>query len=233
MVSQKSSLVEKYNSLIRDIVNDCVKPMQEVKKGTFLAKAKNRLKYDNKECWSYLCSSMDLIGDMILTIENFERFRLEGPTRYEDLGEKYLRLYGFLSSVYLLQSAVIQLCTIFKLDNIKKIKGIFQELPLIQTRHKLAAHALNYNDKEAGTKYSFVIHQFEMEDSNVSFFNNHTNQFESIDLIEELDSYLDLVIDILETLIKKLIGTVFSTSREKREEYEKELAFLKSGLWNV
>ena len=49
MARQKSELVDKYNSLIRDIVNDCVKPMQDVKKGTFLAKAKSRLKYDRED----------------------------------------------------------------------------------------------------------------------------------------------------------------------------------------
>ena len=72
-----------------------------------------------------------------------------------------------------------------------------------------------------------------MMDSKITFLNSNTNQFESIDLIEELDSYLDLVISILETLIEKIIGTVFSTSKEKREKYKKELAYLKSGLWDI
>lgn len=233
MVSKKSSLIEEYKSLINKIVNDRAQPLHSDEKGTFLSKVKKRLRYDNEECWFFLCSAMDLVGDNILAINDFEKFGLDGPTRYDNLEEKILRLYGFLSSVYLLHSTINQFCTIFKLDNKKRIVGKLNEHTLIQTRHKIAAHTLDYIDKDRGTMYSFVLDHSSLMDFNVSIFNNHTNQLEDVDLIEELDSYLDLVIDILETLKRKLIGTVFSTSREKREEYEKELAFLKSGLWNV
>jgi hypothetical protein len=45
--------------------------------------------------------AMDVIGDAALALKNFLRFSLDGPTRYEDLGERYLRLYGLLSATYL------------------------------------------------------------------------------------------------------------------------------------
>lgn len=227
MVIRKSTLIDEYNILIRKIVNDRAQSIQVDEKGTFLAKAKQRLRYDNEERWNFLCSTMDLIDDTILAIKNFEEFKLEGPTKYGETGEKYLRLYGFLSSVYLLQSSIIQLCTIFKLDNKNSKMKKLQEHPLIQTRHKLASHALNYREYKEGLKHSFVLHRGMLKGSSVEFLNNNTDKFESIDLIEELDSYLNLVLNIQKELIEKLISTLFSTSKEKREKYQKELANLK------
>jgi hypothetical protein len=44
---------------------------------------------------------MDIVGDASLAMYNFAEFSLDGPTKYEDTGERYLRLYGLLSAVYI------------------------------------------------------------------------------------------------------------------------------------
>jgi hypothetical protein len=44
-----------------------------------------------------------------LGIENFLRFGIDGPTKYGDMGEKYIKLYGALNATYLQQQAAISL----------------------------------------------------------------------------------------------------------------------------
>ena len=59
--------------------------------------------------WEFICVAMDVVGDAALALGSFLRFSLDGPTRYEDVGEKYLRLYGLLSATYVQQEAIIKL----------------------------------------------------------------------------------------------------------------------------
>jgi hypothetical protein len=61
------------------------------------------------EDWGFIVSSMNIIGDASLAINNFLEFWLDGPTKYEDVGEKYLRLYSVLNAIYIQGHAVTML----------------------------------------------------------------------------------------------------------------------------
>src|SRR5262245_49945610 len=58
------------------------------------------LKLEKELDWSFLCVAMDILDDASLAIGNVLKFDLDGPTRYDDSGEKYLRLYGLLGATY-------------------------------------------------------------------------------------------------------------------------------------
>lgn len=89
-----NSVLESYASAFRDLVKERIWG-----EGESAAKAL-RLKDDRD--LDFVCVAMDVVGDASLAIGSFLRFSLDGPTRYEDIGERYLRLYGLLSAAYVL-----------------------------------------------------------------------------------------------------------------------------------
>ena len=100
-MDKKLDLLESYGSTFRDLINAKVQPTKKT--------IRDVLKLSKDEDWAFLCSSMDIIGDACLAIDNFIRFGLDGPTKYNEVGERYLRLYGLLSATYIQQQAVIKL----------------------------------------------------------------------------------------------------------------------------
>ncbi|MEM9391533.1 MAG: hypothetical protein AAGA02_13735 [Bacteroidota bacterium] len=46
-------------------------------------------------------SGIFLLEDTSQAIDNYFEFGLEGPTKYKNFGERYLRLYGLLNSAYM------------------------------------------------------------------------------------------------------------------------------------
>lgn len=86
-----------------------------------------------------------LIEDTELAIKDFEEFGLQGPTRIKNnIGEEYLRLYGFLNAINLQKSILVQLYEIFKLPNKKEIINRLKEIELIKLRNKIASHSVDY-----------------------------------------------------------------------------------------
>ncbi len=113
-------ILESYSNTFRDLIND----KNLGTKGSI----KDVLRLNKEEDWSFIWTSMDIVDDASLALESFLKFDLDGPTKYNDIGEKYLRLYGILSASYIQQQAII---TLYKLNNIphpreaiKKIKAL-------------------------------------------------------------------------------------------------------------
>ena len=61
---------------------------------------------------------------------NFQKYGLDGPTKFEDLGEKYLRLYGFLNATYIQQAAVLSLYKFLNVPNPKEAKKRIEVLKI-------------------------------------------------------------------------------------------------------
>ena len=91
-----NSVLESYASAFRDLVKERIWG-----EGESAAKAL-RLKDDRD--WDFVCVAMDVVGDASLATGSFLRFSLDGPTRYEDIGERYLR-EGLINSRFRLASA--------------------------------------------------------------------------------------------------------------------------------
>ncbi len=92
-------------------------------KEDFLLHVQQCLKLNRKEDWNYILASEDILEDSNEAISNFLKFGLSGPTKYESLGEKYLRLYGVLNATYLQQQAMYNLyrfCQCLEPSKIKK-----------------------------------------------------------------------------------------------------------------
>ena len=84
--------------------------------------------------------------------------------KYNDLGEKYLRLYGVLNATYLQQQAVLNLYKFFQCQGVKTKNHQFNEIEVVTLRHKLAAHSANYDDRERNEMHVFVPVRMELND---------------------------------------------------------------------
>jgi len=170
---------------------------------------------------------MDLVEDTSLAIQNFERFKLEGPTKYEDLGEKYLRLYGLLNAIYLQQRAVQCMYGVFQVPGVEVLRAKIRALRITELRHKLASHPLNYKDIPARKVDWFVLSRVDLGGTEVAFMSYLTDQYEKVDLQEPMHQHVQLMTVSLDKVFEKAINTVYKTVPEKRKALE-ELELLRS-----
>lgn len=142
IMDRKLDLVESYGSTFRDLINEKVQPTK--------LSIREVLKLSKDEDWAFLCTAMDIIGDACLAIDNFLRFGLGGPTKYNEDGERYLRLYGILSATYIQQEAVLKLYQLVNVPpTLKEGKDMIDALEIRLLRHKLCSHSTNCYDKNS------------------------------------------------------------------------------------
>ena len=157
-----------WDELLKDI-NDFFINLTQYKifkheKDDFLRHVKESLKLNKKEDWNYILASEDILEDSNEAISSFLRFGISGPTKYNDLGEKYLRLYGVLNATYLQQQAVLNLYKFFQCQGVKTKNHQFNEIEVVTLRHMLAAHSANYDDRESNELHVFVPVRMELND---------------------------------------------------------------------
>ena len=81
--------VGRYAEAFRDLVNAKVWGRN--------ASPSKALRLNNEADWEFICVAMDVVGDAVLAIQNFLAFSVDGLTKYDDVGERRLRLYGVLN----------------------------------------------------------------------------------------------------------------------------------------
>ncbi|MGE6780033.1 hypothetical protein ACQKFL_20540 [Vreelandella titanicae] len=106
MHSLKVKALYDHVDFFRDLVNGRLAKGPKEEK-SFSEYAKRSLKLNDEKDWNVICSGMDMIGDTSLSLDHFLRFGMEGVSRYNEVGEKYLRLYGALNSTYIQQEAFL------------------------------------------------------------------------------------------------------------------------------
>ena len=194
---------------------------------TILTQIKEQLGLQLEDDWGFLCTSMDLIEDSNLAIENFAKFQLEGPTKYNDEGEKYLRLYGFLNAVHIQQNALVTLFALLKVPGKGELIEKVQKLKIRNLRHKLAAHQDSFLNKVSNEKQAFYLSRIDLYGTNIGYGNNVKFSYERIDLRSPLKEHGDLVIDTLDVIYEKSIKTIYKANKNKQEEFVKDLELLR------
>jgi hypothetical protein len=133
---------------------------------------------------------MDIIGDASTAIDNVQRFGLSGPTKHDDMGEKYLRLYGMLSAVYIPQEAILTIYCIMCVGNFKGMRMKFESLEIRQLRHKLSSHGTAYLNNKTNITEAYVPLRYEIGDTDVTAVNNTSSCREKINLKEAIETHL-------------------------------------------
>jgi len=225
-MDRKLEVVESYGSTFRNLINAKVQPTKLT--------IRKALKLSKNEDWSFLCSAMDIIGDACLAIDDFLRFSLDGPTKYDEIGERYLRLYGILTATYIQQEAVLKLYQLVNVPpTLKDGKAMIDQLEIRLLRHKLSSHSTNYLDKR-GTIETFVPIRMNLRGFNCGYFDNKAIKAYNVDLMKAISEHLETLVEMLDRILDKAIRT-FYKGQETCKDYKdflerlKELRIIRNG----
>ena len=190
----------------------------------FKSHVQKHLKLNKPEDWDYILASEDILEDSNSAISSFLRFGLSGPTKYNDLGEKYLRLYGLLNATYLQQQAILNLYRYFQCPDPKDIIKEIEELEVREIRHKLGAHSADYLAKNKKEIHAFVPVQILLEDFKCEYLNHITNDVHKVDLKLVIESHLKLMCNIYYKITVKSIKTIFKNNSNKAQELIEQIS---------
>lgn len=218
----KSSIdvLDSYSSAFRDLVNAKV---QSDRKGV---RELLRLNRDND--WNFLCTAMDVVGDASGAIRNFLRFGLDGPTRYQDVGERYLRLYGLLSAAYIQEQSAIKLFELMNVPHLKAVKAKFDALEIRDLRHKLASHSTDYSNGATQAIETYVPIQIGVGGFVCTFTNNESTMQRAVDLEKAIEDHCRLVISVLDETYEKAVRTLYKGQSKKLDEFSERLQDLRT-----
>lgn len=219
MQQDRIQILEKYSSAFRELINSRVWGCDE--------SPKTLLRLDDDSDWNFICVAMDVVGDASLAIENFLHFSLNGPTRYNDIGERYLRLYGMLSAVYIQQEAVRKLYALMHCQNPKSVKAEFDRLEIRTLRHQLASHSVDYIEPGEKTPQAFVPVRVDLEGFSCTVTENRGDRSRTIELDKAIIQHCMLVVSVLDRIYEKSIGTIFRGQDKKIEKFNKKLEDLR------
>lgn len=176
---------------------------------------------------------MDILGDATAALQNFARFALDGPTRYNDVGELYLRLYGLLGAAYTQQQAAFRLYKLMNCTSPQKLREKLNALTLRTLRHQLASHSLDYmNEDGKPSGKAFVPIRMELRGHNCSVTENRGDATTTYDLQAGLNEHCDVIISILDRIYAKAYKTLFRANKDKlamHSEKLEELRLIRAG----
>jgi hypothetical protein len=209
------NIIELYSRLIRDVINYAA---QRIDAKPFLEKVKVRLGFDKIEGWNILTSSLDLIDDTECAKSDYYHFQLIGPTRYESIGEMYLRFYGILNAIYLQKSAITELAELFKIsDKVKHIKSL-EALTIIQLRHIAGSHTVNFIDPISRRKRTFMISQDSLRQNRILVMDDD-DKFNEYDLPELIKDYDKSAMALIEIIANKSICSICKTDSKGKTTF--------------
>lgn len=148
----------------------------------------------NKSYWNQLCSSLDVIEDCDLAISAYENTEFNNGD-----GDKYLRLYGLLQTVFVQQDAVknlwkaLEIESNFELgDELEKIRNIRNE-------------SIGHPTKTFRNSCHFIS-RITMEKSGFQLLSYRDNRmfFENINIIEIIEKQRNLLSDKLNIILESL-----------------------------
>ncbi len=213
------TILEKYADAFRDMVNE--------KNRVSDKSVKELLRLNKEEDWAFICTAMDIVSDALLAIDNFLKYGLDGPTKFNDIGEKYLRLYGLLNATYIQQKALINLYKLNNVPNPSEIKKKVEKLKIMVVRHKLASHSVDYINHDHGLIETYIPVRATLMGFNCEFMNNETLEWEKLNLKEAVEDHLLMMTHISDQIYEKSITTFFKGYQNKQRESKKRLEYLR------
>ncbi|MBU6249244.1 MAG: hypothetical protein KGN77_15990 [Xanthomonadaceae bacterium] len=212
------SAVESYSDAFRDLVNDRV---------GWKGEPARKLRLNTDEDWSFVCVAMDILGDASLALHNFLEFGIDGPTKYDDTGEKYLRLYGLLSAAYIQQQAALKLHNLMNCTRQKEFKRRVDQLAIRALRHQLASHSLDCKDFSANSVSAFVPVRIDLGGFNCTVTENRGDRSASYNLRNAVRDHCEFMLDLLDATYEKSYKTIFKNQAAKLEKHSSKLEELR------
>lgn len=219
-----TTTIEKYNDLQKKILNNfAIRWDGENCKTTFRDDVKKFYGFEKEFGWNIILNSYYIIDDTELAKSSFKQFELQGPSRHKDIGERYLRLYGLLNSVYQQKLAIDNLMEVFKLPKQKEFSKKLATNELLILRNKIGAHPSNYRDVKEDSEHKFDVFELlrsDLQRDELKLLRNQ-HHFEDYNLTEAIKDFDKLIEEILGEIAGKIIKKIFKNQGEIYEEYQR------------
>ena len=223
-MSEPIDILDSYADSFRDLINARVWQKR--------VSPKVLLRLNDDSDWNFICVAMDVVGDASLAVRHFLRFSLDGPTRYEDVGERYLRLYGVLSAAYVQQRAILKLFKLMNCPDPANVQKQFDALEITRLRHQLASHSTDFLAHRGGTTQAFVPVRIGLAGFSCMVTENRGGPTRTIDLKEALLAHCKVATSVLDRLYQKAMKTLFKGQQQRLAEFHlklKDLRFVRDG----
>jgi len=228
VIEYETTLIRKYENFIREVINLSVNKIDfeklEKQQKMFVDKIRELFKFQTNESWSFLTSSLDTLGDSHFAIVSFLNNNIDNGKIF-NTGEKYLRLYGVLSSVYIHFRSVSTLAELTKVKTADLEKD-YNKLDISFLRNAISAHPVSYELN--GKKTNFKIARFSINDTGILNIVNNKNEFKAYDLYKSINEYIRFAERTLKTVSKKNIEVRYKSSIDKKRELIDRLEELRS-----
>ncbi|MGE0469585.1 MAG: hypothetical protein AB7L09_12475 [Nitrospira sp.] len=218
-MNEPIEVLQSYADAFRELVNARVWQRSE--------SPKTLLRLNDEVDWSFICVAMDVVGDASLALGHFLRFSLDGPTRYDEVGERYLRLYGVLSAAYVQQEAVLKLYKLMNCSNPKTVQAELSALEIRTVRHQLASHSLDFLSVRGSRPQSFVPVRIALSGYTCVITENRGDRSRTVDLKEAINRHCLVLISVIDRIYEKSFKTLFRGQQNKLTEFQKKLADLR------
>lgn len=215
--------IEKHNNLQKKILSDFALRWNDQQcKTTFRQDVKKFYGFEKEFGWNIILNSYYVIEDTELAKKSFNKFELQGPARHNDIGERYLRLYGFLNSIYQQKSAIENLMEVFKLPKQKEFIKKLSESELIVLRNKVGAHPSNFKANKEDSEHKFEVYEISRPDLQLDKIKLLRNQdfFEDYELKKATYDFDKLIEEILCSLSGKIIKKLFNNQGKIYNDYQ-------------
>ncbi|WP_434581473.1 hypothetical protein MLC52_04900 [Sulfurimonas sp. NW15] len=208
--------INQYLEIIREIIVKI--SMKDNNLMEFNEMMQKQLRIDKNKI-EIILVSLDIIGDTQEAINNFLQYGLK-----EEVGEKYIRLYGLLNAIYLHSQAVVSLGKYFNVKNITDMEKFLNSKIILDVRHKLGAHSVNYENLDKTISCYTPIRML-MEASTLVFYNMNpqSTESETINLYDEIHKYILYAKNIIKETVVKLSTTIYKTAPNKLQQINKKI----------
>jgi hypothetical protein len=219
MIKSSLKALDSYAQAFRDLVNAKIQSSSKT--------TRELLRLNKDDDWNFLCNAMDVVGDASTAIRNFLQFGLDGSRRYQDVGERYLRLYGLLSAAYIQQQAVLKLCKLMNVPNPKAIKAKWDGLKTRELRHKLASHSTDYENPATQDIETYVPVRIGVSGFHCMYSNNSGRTHQSLDLEAAVEEHCRVLISVMDAMYAKAIQTLYKGQNKQLTELKERLEDLR------
>jgi hypothetical protein len=219
-----TTTIEKNNDLQKKILNNfAIRWDGENCKTTFRNDVKKFYGFEKEFGWNIILNSYYIIDDTELAKNSFKQFELQGPSRHKDIGERYLRLYGLLNSVYQQKLAIDNLMEVFKLPNQNEFSKKLAINELLILRNKIGAHPSNYRDVKEDSEHKFDVYEISRSDLQMDKLKllRNQNHFEDYNLTKAIKDFDKLIEEILCEMTGKIIKKLFKNQGEIYADYQR------------
>jgi len=211
---QKENAIDLYVKLLRKIIGVIAKDSDN-----FETDILEFLGVSSGQSYNFIIDSLYLLEDTQLAKQNFNEFGVSGPTKYQNFGEVYLRVYGLLNACYLQQQAIIEIKKNLRLSLDKNELKEIRECPIFDLRNTFAAHTVNRGCEEK--KKSYILDRHGLLEGNLKGYSSNSESgydSKNAKITEEIQKWDFLLTNLLKDI------SFFVSHKTKTNQYFDEVS---------